>query len=82
MCVGRNFCRHAFEREPPGRERRVLRLRYLVFDGERNYEIDFLRVLAVQLLDFQVSFVVCTDSFNDSTGASDSVLDLVREGLV
>ena len=31
---------------------------------------------------FQVSFVVCTDSFVDSTGASDSVLDLVRGGLV
>ena len=31
---------------------------------------------------FQVSFVVCTDSFVDSTGASDSVLDLVCGGLV
>ena len=30
----------------------LLRLRYFVFDGERNYEIDFLRFLAVQLLDF------------------------------
>ena len=29
---------------------------------------------------FQVSFVVCTDSFVDYTGASDSVLDLVRGG--
>ena len=32
--------------------RLLLKLRYFVFDGERNYEIDFLRVLAVQLLDF------------------------------
>ena len=31
---------------------------------------------------FQVSFVVCTDSFVDSTGASDLVLGLVRGGLV
>ena len=31
---------------------------------------------------FQGSFVVCTDSFVDSTGASDSILDLVRGGLV
>ena len=31
---------------------------------------------------FQVLFVVCTDSFVDSTGASDLVLDLVRGGLV
>ena len=30
----------------------LLRLRYFAFDGERNYEDDFLRVLAVQLLDF------------------------------
>ena len=45
----------------------LLRLRYFVSGGERNYEIDFLRVLAVQLLEFQVSFVVCTDSFVGST---------------
>ena len=36
----------------------LLRLRYFVFDGEQNYEIDFLRVLAVQLLDFS-GFVCC-----------------------
>ena len=32
--------------------RLLLRLRYFAFDGERNYEIDFLRGLAIQLLDF------------------------------
>ena len=36
----------------------LLRLHYFVFDGERNYEIDFLQVLAVQLLDFS-GFVCC-----------------------
>ena len=30
----------------------LLRLCYFVFGGEQNYEINFLRVLAVQLLDF------------------------------
>ena len=36
----------------------LLRLRYFIFDGEQNYEIDFLQVLAFQLLDFS-GFVCC-----------------------
>ena len=32
--------------------RLLLRLCYFDFDGERNCEIDFLRVLAIQMLDF------------------------------